>query len=173
MPIKIKLIGADALIKIGKLASESKEKLMLDLFKASDDFGTDAVSIAKRSYLKGPRPEHLDIKTGRLSSSIDSKVTRKGPVIETVIGTNVEYARIHEYGGVVRPTLTDKMREFAWAMFFKTKDDKWKGLALSSKSRLRIKIPPRPFLRPALQDAMPEFQDNIRRILTKLSFASG
>jgi phage gpG-like protein len=170
MPIRIQVIGGDALEKMGKLISGEKDRLMDRLFDAAQKFGYDAVAISSKRYLSGPRPEKLDRVHGRLQSSIASETKRTGPVIETKVGTNVEYAAIHEFGGVVRPTVTDKMRKMAWAMFFKTKDDKWKGLALTSKNKLRIRIPSRPFLRPAVRDAMPSFEENIRRALAKISF---
>lgn len=170
MPIKIKLIGAEALEKIGKLAAGSKETLMQDLVGASTRFGFDAVEIAKKEYLTGPRPERLGVGTGRLRSSLSSKVERDGSVIKTSVGTNVIYAAIHEKGGTVKPTVSDRMRKFAWAMFFKTKDDKFKRLALTKKNRLTINIPARPFIQPSIEDAMPSFQENISRVLGALKF---
>lgn len=170
MPIKIRVIGADALVKIGMLASEAKEKLMGELVRASQRFGLNAVQIAKDQYLSGPRPDKLGVGSGRLRSKIESKTERSGSVIKTSVGTNVIYGPTHEMGGETHPSVTNKMRKFAWAMFFKSGDDKWKRMALTKKSRLKIKIPARPFLRPAINDAMPSFEDNIGRILSKISF---
>ncbi len=46
----------------------------------------------------------LNKRTGRLSRSIFPAVYMDGPnTITGVAATNVEYARIHEYGGVIRP----------------------------------------------------------------------
>lgn len=70
--------------------------------------------------------------------------------------TDIPYAGIHNFGGTIniRPTVTPKMRRFAWAMYHKTKGkDKnefnvWKALALTKKKKLDItvKIPQRMFL---------------------------
>ena len=167
MPIKIRLVNSEVLEKVGKLAIDQSETLLQDIVTESGEFGRDAVAIAKRDYLSGPRPAKLGHKSGTLASRMTSKVTQDGQVVKTAIGNNLVYAPIHEFGGRIR--LTDKMRKFSWAMFFKTKDDKWKWMALAKKSFL--KIPARPFLRPAVQDAMPDFRDNLRRILLKISFA--
>lgn len=86
------------------------------------------------------------------------------------IYNDVPYAPIHNFGGIVSPTVTPKMRRFAWAKFFeatgkassktsKTKKkqsasnlelnseaQKWKGLALTKKTKLTIKMPQRQFI---------------------------
>ena len=60
-------------------------------------------------------------------------------------GTNLIYAAIHNFGGTVRPKVTPKMRKFAWAKWYETEDDKWKGLALTVKTKLEIKLPKRQY----------------------------
>lgn len=85
------------------------------------------------------------------------------------IANDVLYAPIHNWGGSTHPTVTDKMRRFAWAMFYKeagikraksgkTKRKKmaaasenprasrWKALALTKKTKLNIRIPQRQFI---------------------------
>ncbi len=85
------------------------------------------------------------------------------------IANDVLYAPIHNWGGTVQPTVTDSMRRFAWAMFYKetgikrgkaakTKKRKqtaapenprasrWKALALTKKTKLNIRIPQRQFI---------------------------
>lgn len=60
------------------------------------------------------------------------------------IVVNAVYGAIHEYGGTF--TITGKQRIFFWAMWYKTGDEMWKALALSTT----YTIPARPYLRPAL-----------------------
>lgn len=72
------------------------------------------------------------------------------------------YANIHNEGGNIKIPVTDKMRKFAWAMYYKngggkTKGksaramlrnqnaDNWKGLALTKKTYLNINIDQRQF----------------------------
>ncbi len=81
------------------------------------------------------------------------------------VANEVPYAAIHNEGGTVNPTVTPKMRRFAWAMYHKatgrekskrktkkagTKENAaagfWKALALTKKQKLSIKIPKRRFL---------------------------
>lgn len=86
------------------------------------------------------------------------------------IVNDVPYAPIHNWGGKTSPAVTPKMRRFAWAMYYQaagkpkagTKGRKsaekapngeltpeaqmWRGLALTKKKRLQIKIPKRQFI---------------------------
>ena len=91
-----------------------------------------------------------------------------------VIGTSLPYAAIHNDGGTVSPTVTLKMRKFAWAMYYKSlgkkaggkaakngghgntpgkkgatvpaEAERWKALALTRKQKLNITIPKRQFI---------------------------
>lgn len=89
------------------------------------------------------------------------------------IVNDVPYAAVHNEGGVTKPTVTPKMRRFAWAMYYQTggkskggpKGHKsaekgqdaalppaaqmWRGLALTKKKKLEIKIPQRQFIGPS------------------------
>ena len=82
------------------------------------------------------------------------------------------YAPVHNWGGTVSVTVTDRMRRFAWVRFYKASGKSrkaatgqkkgrrkasgkqtenqqasfWKGLALTRKKKLEIRIPQRQFL---------------------------
>lgn len=64
------------------------------------------------------------VDTGRLRNSIAGQFERVAGGVRGTIGTNVKYARIHEYGGVIRPKragglaipLTPQARRLAIAM---------------------------------------------------------
>lgn len=84
----------------------------------------------------------------------------------------VLYAPIHNWGGEINATVTDRMRRFAWAKFYEASGKKrkaatgqkkrskrrsvakplstqaqfWKNMALTKKKRLHIHIPQRQFL---------------------------
>lgn len=82
----------------------------------------------------------------------------------------VPYAPVHNWGATLTPTVTPKMRRFAWAMYFRASGkssaqtkgrksakkpqpraanpeaDMWRGLALTKKKRLKITIPQRQFI---------------------------
>jgi len=63
-----------------------------------------------------------------------------------VIENTKPYASIHNEGGKVKTRVTKKFRAFAWAMYYKTKDESWKGLALTKKKTIVHDIPMRKFM---------------------------
>jgi len=71
---------------------------------------------------------------------------------KAIISTDKVYARIHNEGGTITVPITDKMRKFAWAKHYeetkqtKSKDSKWKGIALTQKESLKINMPQRQFI---------------------------
>lgn len=88
---------------------------------------------------------------------------------QATVFTRAPYAGIHNSGGVLRPTVTPKMRKFAWAMYYKATGIKrkmkyggkarkqreenasqdalnWKRLALTKKTKLTVTIPQRQFM---------------------------
>ena len=73
------------------------------------------------------------------------------------IVNDVPYAPIHNWGGETSPTVTPKMRRFAWAMYYRAAEkapssvlspeaQMWRSLALTKKKHLRIRIPQRQFI---------------------------
>lgn len=85
------------------------------------------------------------------------------------VANDVKYAPPHNWGGETRPTVTPRMRKFAWAMYYKAAGIRkkaakgkrkgktrqrelppeagmWKGLALTRKKKLKVKIPQRQFI---------------------------
>lgn len=54
----------------------------------------------------------------------------------------LEYEKLHNEGGKV--TITPQMRGFFWSMWYKTKNDFWKHLALTKKTELTM--PKRQFI---------------------------
>lgn len=71
---------------------------------------------------------------------------------QVTVFTRVPYAAIHNRGGVLHPSVTPKMRKFAWAQHHreagkdKKKDTFWKRLALTKKEKLTVTIPQRQFM---------------------------
>jgi phage gpG-like protein len=71
---------------------------------------------------------------------------------KVVVSNDLKYAPVHNWGGTLNPTVTAKMRKFAWAKHYeeagadKKKDTMWKRLALTKKTKLSIRIPQRQFL---------------------------
>ena len=71
---------------------------------------------------------------------------------QVTVFTRTPYAAIHNRGGILRPTVTPKMRRYAWAQHYreagddKKKDTFWKRLALTKKTKLTVRIPQRRFM---------------------------
>lgn len=88
---------------------------------------------------------------------------------QVTVSNSAPYAALHNWGGVTHPTVTPKMRRFAWAMYYKaagiTRKMKrggkarkgrtenapeealsWKRLALTKKTKLTVNIPQRQFM---------------------------
>jgi phage gpG-like protein len=93
-----------------------------------------------------------------------------------VVSSGLKYAPVHNWGGSVQPTVTPKMRKFAWAMHYKeagrdkNKDTQWKRLALTKKTKLNIRIPQRQFLGESQelnQQIQQKMDSEVRNILNK------
>jgi phage gpG-like protein len=90
----------------------------------------------------------LKRRTGRLSRSVHSEfIGLNTPQVKGVVGTNVIYARIHEYGGVI------EARNAAYLKF------QVGGRWVQKKS---VVMPERSFLRSALKDKAPKILSDIR-----------
>ena len=77
------------------------------------------------------------IKSGDLRNSI---VISKAEKDEIIIEFREVYANIHNEGGDI--LVTEKMKKYFWAMYYKKKDEYWKGLALKPVGSV-IHIPKR------------------------------
>ncbi len=91
----IEINGIQALIN--KLEEATKETVI----KSSITSGAALLAgWSKKNRLSGPRPQYLGVRTGRLRSSISfTQTVKEGNEYSSKIGTNVEYAPIHEFGG--------------------------------------------------------------------------
>lgn len=149
-------------------------------------------AIAQKRYLSGPRPQHLGVITGRLRSSLSEgaselvfDISRLQGQVRGTIGTNVLYAAVHEYGGVIRPrrathlfipgrairTATGAvqsaynrpLRQIPQTFVRPNPRGGWLVFQRISSTSIKllgvlkssVRIPARPFLNPALHDATP------------------
>ncbi len=69
--------------------------------------------------------------------------------IEITAGEGLPYAAIHNNGGTITVRVTEKMKKYFWAMYYKTENVYWKNCALSTKSHFTIQIPKRQFIGPS------------------------
>jgi phage gpG-like protein len=115
---------------------------------------------------------------------------------KVVVANDLKYAPVHNWGGTVSPTVTPKMRKFAWAMYYKVSGKKktgtggkkgkkrgkqteseipeaakqWKALALTKKTKLNTKIPQRQFLgesKELIEQIHQTVDTEIRNVLNK------
>jgi len=94
------------------------------------------MALFKTTAKKFGGANQLKIRTGALRDSIDYTVKDKGNVITASLGSDKIYAAIHEYGGTISA-------RSAKHLIFKTNNG-WRKAST-------ITIPPRPFLRPAVE----------------------
>ena len=108
--------------------------------------GEEVVGNSREDYLSGPRPQKLGRRSGDLARSVNYKVRGN----RVVIGSNLPYARIHEKGKTIVPRSASRL-------VFNIPGVGW-------RSAMRVVIPARPFLAPALKDAKPEAIRIIQRL---------
>ena len=101
----------------------------------------------------------LRVQTGRLRSSINSRVEQAGLDLRGRLGSNVKYARIHELGGVIPahrvvPVTAKALRFFVngQVVFARYADIP------------AITMPERPYLRPAAQKAIVGMVDRLSKV---------
>lgn len=88
----------------------------------------------------GQKTSMMGRNIGKIIGEGDNKWTI---AIGTGIGgkQTVPYADIQDKGGTTHPTVTKRMRGWAWFMYGKWGEERYKWLALTKKSKLDIKIP--------------------------------
>ena len=150
MDIKVEVTGAKELAeRFENLPSAMRQVL----FNAVKKEAFDLAAYVKSDKLSG---QVLNRRTGRLSNSVNSAVVDIDRIVTGTVGTNVEYARIHEYGGII--WMIPRMQ----TMYHKTVHGYLEGgLVKKSESNFatdhavagyKITMPERSFLRSALAD---------------------
>lgn len=135
----------------------------------------------KDNRLTGPRPRYLGVISGFLRSSISSsKAESVSGGWQVRIGTNKEYAPIHEFGFDGMVSVMSHMRKSSHQYSFKEYFARPGSLVAEQRTRTKkvrggdgfvightrmMHMPARPFLRPALQE--PDNQTHIINILTE------
>jgi len=135
--------------KTKKHIKESSNEFRKALMKGMKKAILFAEGEAKKSFGK---PGNLKVGTGHLRRSIQSKVKDRIKVIVLSLSSNVIYAGIHEYGGVIKakkgPYLTFKI------------GDRWVKVA-------SVTMPARPFLEPAIEDNLDKMANIITSTVSK------
>lgn len=101
----------------------------------------------------------LKVQTGRLRRSINFRVAETGTGIEAKVGTNVEYARVHEFGFKGTVNVKEHMRKGK------------KAYRVRAHSR-NVDLPERSFLRSTMTDMRAGIDQRIARVIGQ-SIAKG
>lgn len=104
----------------------------------------------------------LGTRTGRLTRSFlpnqqDStqSVQETNGVVTIRVGTKTPYAAIHENGGFIASK--GRMHKFFWFKYMESQNPAYKYMALAAQHKGGIKIPARPFFKPALKNLEQRF----------------
>jgi phage gpG-like protein len=108
----------------------------------------DCSGTSKQDKLTG---QVLNVRTGRLRRSITQRVEEEGGSVVGYVGTNVKYARAHEFGFTGNVTVREHLR--------RTKGGKEATVRAHSRN---MHLPERSFLRSALKDLQPAIRQDIR-----------
>lgn len=149
-----------------------------------------AKTISMREYLSGPRPKRLDVVTTRLRSSIATSVQRSGRGIVGRIGSNVKYARYHEFGmkGVVHVRehirhqatsgeragrlIRDREGNVVGQKRESVKQAESRGVVFTRETvkahKRKVNYEGRPFIKPALVKAQPYIKQAILDAIAKI-----
>jgi len=134
--------------------------------------GALLVEAAAKKLVYAGHDEHLERKTGHLRQSLTHRVD--GPGLYAEVGTNVKYAAIHEFGGVVKPkghpflsipigTRKGSPTQYKDLHFVRTLEGKAYLIDSRGKAQYRlarqVTIRARPYLQPALEQSEEKVAD--------------
>lgn len=141
MELRIKVRGLDEIKKLPRDFKEGFWRGMRDAMKYVE-------SQVKKSFGRAGRPK---VRTGHLRRSVQSGVDKKFGNAVGWVGSDVEYAAIHEIGGVIRAQGAEYLR-------FQI-NGQWKSVK-------QVVIPQRDYLQPGIEDNL----DSIEKIIKKNIF---
>jgi len=83
------------------------------------------------------------IKSAALLNSLKVKDAGKNKI---AYFSDEVYADINNNGGTLNIRITEKSRKYFWFMYYRTKKQFWKNMAMTRKNTMRVVIPKRQFL---------------------------
>jgi phage gpG-like protein len=118
------------------------------------------IGYAQKNKLSGPRPGVLGVRTNRLRGSLRrNDATVSGGMIEGSIGTNVEYAAVHEFGFDGDVQVKSFVRNQRSRDLVKGKKQKLvaSGLAFVKAFTRHMHMPERSFIRSSISERLDEY----------------
>jgi phage gpG-like protein len=124
--------------------AQVQQRIATRLRDAIQRAALDLMAFVKGQKLTG---QVLNVRTGRLRRSITQRVeTEASGTIAGLVGTNVKYGRVHEFGFKGRVPVKAHTRKLGG-----------KRVPVRAHSR-QVDIPKRPFLGPSLNEKMPVYR---------------
>lgn len=119
--------------------------------------GRAVLAIQKQVKQEKLSGQVLNVKTGRLRRSITTRITESPEAITGIVGTNVSYARAHEYGFKGTVSVRSHLSHSK------------KGNAFTVREHSRnVNIPEKSFLRSALNDLRGQTREEIEIAVNKV-----
>lgn len=111
--------------------------------------GRIALKLLTRVKAQKLTGQALNVRTGRLRRSITQRIEASADEISGIVGTNVDYAAIHEYGFKGAVSVKQHLRLVKEAFGRPLKSPVWSTVSTHTKN---ASMPERSFLRSALAD---------------------
>ena len=149
------VVGSEKLVR---RVQDMPGKIHGAVVTAVDRFVLDLASKVKAEKLSG---QLLNVRTGRLRRSIHKELFDEGTTVRGIVGTNVEYARVHEYGYAGPETVRAHLRTITQAWGLPLKDGP-RQVQVSEHTR-QVNISEKAYLRSALREMEARFARDIER----------
>jgi phage gpG-like protein len=160
LSLQAKVVGTQAtVVKLERLGSEIHRRV-----RAAVRAGAIDVQREVKAKLSG---SVLDVQTGRLRRSVTIRAEDSAAVIKSLVGTNVDYAKVHELGfdGMVPVKAHARTRDQVFGRKVEPFVQHVKGHAR------HMQIPARPFLRPSLDEKAKAIHDRIAAAVNEATHA--
>lgn len=123
--------------------------------RVTERFCLDMSARVKARKLTG---QVLNVQTGRLRRSIHHEVRSDGTRVTGTVGTNVEYARVHEFGGIAERAEHNRLVAMAFGKPLKA--PVWQTVRAH-----QARFPTRSFLRSTLGEMQGQYFAALRKML--------
>ena len=140
---------------------QASPRVMLELRKATTTLRIQLAGYIQRNKLSG---QSLKNRTGRLWRSITSQSINTDTSTSGIVGTNVEYAHVHEYGfhGTVSVKEHLRMQKVAWGKAMKNPRE-----VTVKAHNMTMNTPGKRFLRDALAENAELIRETYRKAVNR------
>lgn len=145
----------EANIKFGRIANELPTRFLRKLV-------VETCVILQRAIKRKLTNEVLRVQTGNLRRSIDFDISGEKGNISGKVGTReIVYARIHEYGGIIRPKIAKALRfpivPGGVGIRQIPKNAKW-------VTTQKVVIPARPYVKPSAVESRNDIKQHLNQL---------